>query len=88
MPQYENKINIENHEFASENNINLSIKENNLMINADNRDISSITLYNLHGQIISSTNTTNVNLSQIPSGAYIIKIIFTDNYSLIKKIIL
>jgi len=88
IPQYENKINVKNHEFASENNINLSIKENNLMINADNRDISSITLYNLHGQIISSTNTTNVNLSQIPSGAYIIKIIFTDNYSLIKKIIL
>ncbi len=88
MPQYENKINIENHEFVSENNINLSIKENNLIINADNRDISSITLYNLHGQIISSTNTTNVNLSQVPSGVYIIKIIFTDNYSLTKKIIL
>jgi hypothetical protein len=88
IPQYENKINIENHEFVSENNINLSIKENNLMINADNRDISSITLYNLHGQIISSSNTANINLSQVPSGVYIIKIIFTDNYSLTKKIIL
>jgi hypothetical protein len=31
---------------------------------------------------------TNINVSQISSGIYIVKILFTDGYSITKKIIL
>ena len=84
-PQYENN---KRDEIVTENNIDIVAKENNLIIDGHNREIYSISLYNLHGQFISSANEINMNVSQIPSGVYIIKILFTDGYSITKKIAL
>ncbi|MEE1091396.1 MAG: C10 family peptidase [Paludibacteraceae bacterium] len=84
-PQYENN---KRNEIIIEDNIDIIAKENNLIIDGHNREIYSISLYNLHGQIISSANEINMNVSQIPSGVYIVKILFTDGYSITKKIVL
>ena len=84
-PQYENN---KRDEIIIEDNIDIVAKENNLIIDGHNREIYSISLYNLHGQIISSANKINMNISQIPSGVYIVKILFTDGYSITKKIAL
>lgn len=50
-------------------------------------EISSVTVYNQLGQLLSSTANKQVNLSGQPAGIYIIRIDFTDGQTATSKII-
>lgn len=83
-PQYEEKD--DNMKTVKEE-LDLIVDKNNLIIGECN-NISSIALYNLQGQIIIQSNDRNINLPQLSTGIYIIKVFFEDGNSTTKKIVL
>ena len=52
-----------------------------------NETIDKVELYNTIGQLIVAKKTTNINVSSINTGVYILKI-YSGNRSVIKKVII
>lgn len=51
------------------------------------KPISHIDILNFQGQLVKTTNTLNISISELPSGLYFVKINFTDNRLSIGKLI-
>ncbi len=51
-----------------------------------NLDLQSVEIFNIHGQKVATTNQSQIDLSNLASGIYMVKILDVDNKTITKKV--
>jgi xyloglucan-specific exo-beta-1,4-glucanase len=57
------------------------------VVHIDSKNLKSAVLYDMNGKKLMESNKTEINVSQLPKGVYVLKIITSDNSVVSKKII-
>ncbi|WP_312769541.1 T9SS type A sorting domain-containing protein [Epilithonimonas sp.] len=57
------------------------------VLHIDDKNLKSVVLYNMEGKKLLETKTNEMNVSKLPNGVYILRIVTSDNNIVSKKII-
>ncbi|UQB67954.1 T9SS type A sorting domain-containing protein [Epilithonimonas zeae] len=57
------------------------------VVHIDDKNLKSVALYNMEGKKLLETNNSEMNVSKLPNGVYILRIVTSDNNIVSKKII-
>ncbi|WP_116788845.1 peptide-N-glycosidase F-related protein [Flavobacterium psychrotrophum] len=60
---------------------------NTAVINAVNQEVKEFTVVSITGQVVSKGTSNNVDMSALKSGMYIVKILFSNDEVVVKKVI-
>lgn len=76
--------------YSDNTNQKLTIYPNpasNILWVSSSKEISSVSIYNLVGKKILKTAETSIKVSSLSAGSYVVKVVFSDNTTLIQKFI-
>lgn len=57
------------------------------VVKIDSKNLKSVALYDMNGKKLLESNKTEINVSQLPKGVYVLRIVTSDNSIVSKKII-
>ncbi|PZU86967.1 MAG: hypothetical protein DI529_08020 [Chryseobacterium sp.] len=57
------------------------------VLHIDDKNLKSVTLYNMEGKKLLETKSNEMNVSKLPNGVYVLRIVTSDNNIVSKKII-
>ncbi|SDF91302.1 T9SS type A sorting domain-containing protein [Epilithonimonas hungarica] len=57
------------------------------IVHIDNKNLKSVALYNMEGKKLLETKSNEMNVSKLPNGVYVLRIVTSDNSIVSKKII-
>lgn len=88
-PQSCSEVFLANDNFAKLNLLNLFVKNKMIYIQSDNNDLKSVSVYNVLGkQVINTTTSGNpINVAELASGIYIVKVSENGKSSTLKVVI-